>query len=201
MSISTTVSGLVRPSHRLIGQSEYVNTDKLELDLENAEWQNQALRLKFGTLKTDLDRALKQVAARDQAIEQLRRTNRDLKRKLSTAQASRPPIAQPSQFAPVGRLSLNLPMRQIQFDGQAVRLSKSEVQVMAQLFARPGEVIETPELADGMVGNPSLSCIRAYICRVRGKLEAAGAKGYIPVRYGWGAGGFALVDPEREVQP
>jgi DNA-binding XRE family transcriptional regulator len=102
---------------------------------------------------------------------------------------------------PIGRLSLNLPLREIRFGDRVVLLSKAEIQVVAQLFARPGELIDTPELALGMVGNPSLSCIRSYLWRVRQKLEAVGAKGYLPVRYGYGSGGFALIDPDRESQP
>jgi DNA-binding XRE family transcriptional regulator len=89
----------------------------------------------------------------------------------------------------------------MRFGDRTVLLSKSEVQIVAQLFARPGELIDTPELALGMVSNPSLSSIRSYLWRVRSKLEAVGAKGYLPVRYGYGSGGFALIDPDREAQP
>lgn len=197
MSVTATATGLVRPRYRTPAPAALPSyEEKLERDLADLEDENQKLRLRLGRLQSERDAAVQSASAKDQSIARLRQTVAALRDSLAGVQSQ---AKQPHrQRYVLGRLTLNLTMREMGFDGRTIPLSPGESHLMAYLFARPRTLILTSELTTNLLGAPSKNSIRSYVSRIGVKLNTIGARGYLNGRQGWGAGGYWVTDPEAQ---
>ncbi|MEL6339025.1 MAG: response regulator [Myxococcota bacterium] len=77
----------------------------------------------------------------------------------------------------LGSLDLDLSRREVRYDGEEVRLTTSEFNVLWELAVRAGDVVSREELFRSAIGADYDGLDRAidvYISRIRRKLQAAG---------------------------
>jgi DNA-binding response OmpR family regulator len=95
--------------------------------------------------------------------------------RLTTSEENRP--APPTQVQ-VGLLAMDDGLRELSWDGQPVRLTWSEFELLWSLASRPGELVTRDELIHRVTRTSYITGrIDVHICRVRRKLVAAGFDG------------------------
>lgn len=88
-----------------------------------------------------------------------------------------------------GAVELVAAERAVRVNGQSVALSAREFQLIEQLAAHPGEVIDAERLGQQVTGEaaePSPELVRTWVSRLRRKLAQAGAGGMVRAVAGHG---------------
>ncbi len=97
----------------------------------------------------------------------------------------------------VGSLQLNLDSREVSVDGSAVHLTGKEYAILELLVLRKGMVLTKDAFLNHLYGGmdePEMKIIDVFICKLRKKLQLAGAGHLIGTV--WGRG-YMLRDEER----
>jgi two-component system cell cycle response regulator CtrA len=98
----------------------------------------------------------------------------------------------------VGELSLCLTTRETQFQDRPVRLTPKETTVLELMMLRKGSVLTKStfmnNLYSGTDDEPEIKIIDVFICKLRTKLERAGARGFVSTV--WGRG-YTIRDPKE----
>ena len=101
-----------------------------------------------------------------------------------------------SVIATAGELRVNLDTKAAEVNGQRVRLTSKEYQMLELLWLRKGTTLTKEMFLNHLYGGmdePELKIIDVFICKLRKKLQAAtGGQNYIETV--WGRG-YALRDP------
>lgn len=101
----------------------------------------------------------------------------------------------------VGRLSLDIAGRRIDYDGIPLRITGKEFDLLELPALRRGRVVGRQAIMDHLYGGleePLEKVIDIHVCRIRRKLASA-APGETLLRTVWGRG-FMLAEPERSVR-
>ncbi len=96
----------------------------------------------------------------------------------------------------VGPLQLNLDSRKVSVDGQPLRMTNKEYAILELLVLRKGSVVSKDAFLSHLYGGmdePEMKIIDVFVCKVRKKLQAAGASHLLATI--WGRG-FILRDAE-----
>ncbi len=99
----------------------------------------------------------------------------------------------------VGKLRLNLDSREVLVDDSQVPLTGKEYAILELLVLRKGMVLTKEAFLNHLYGGmdePEMKIIDVFICKLRKKLQAAGADGLIGTV--WGRG-YMLREPTGEV--
>ena len=102
-----------------------------------------------------------------------------------------------SRHLQVGALHIDTAAKAVEVNGTPVRLSRREFEVLVTMAADPSKVFSRDELSRTVWGAAhagSGRTIESHICRLRRRLEDAGAHGLIANRHGQG---YMLQDPAR----
>jgi len=97
-----------------------------------------------------------------------------------------------------GSLELNLTMNTVKIDGNPLRLTHKEYQMLELLALRKGSTLTKEMFLNHLYGGmdePELKIIDVFICKLRKKLENA-SEGERFIETIWGRG-YVLRDPER----
>jgi two-component system, cell cycle response regulator CtrA len=89
----------------------------------------------------------------------------------------------------VGDLALCMTTKQVRFRNSALRLTPKETAILEVMMLRRGTVVAKASLLTqlyGGVDEPESKIIDVFICKLRRKLEQAGAVGYIGTAWGHG---------------
>ena len=101
----------------------------------------------------------------------------------------------------VGSLQLNLDSREVAVDGRPVHLTGKEYAILELLVLRKGMVLTKDAFLNHLYGGmdePEMKIIDVFICKLRKKLQSAGAGHLIGTV--WGRG-YMLRDEERSAAP
>ncbi len=102
-----------------------------------------------------------------------------------------------SRHVQVGSLHIDTGAQIVEINGQPIRLSRREFELLTTMAADPGKVFSRDELARAVWGGPSAPTgrtVESHICRLRRRLTEAGATDTI--NNCWGRG-YSLLDPMR----
>jgi len=105
-----------------------------------------------------------------------------------------------SRHLQVGSLHIDTGAQIVEINGQPIRLSRREFELLTTMAADPAKVFSRDELARAVWGGPSAPSSRtveSHICRLRRRLNEAGATDTI--NNCWGRG-YSLLDPMRAGQ-
>jgi DNA-binding response OmpR family regulator len=96
----------------------------------------------------------------------------------------------------IGGLHIDTAAQTAIYNGQPIRLSRREYEVLLTMASDPAKVFSRAELARAAWGCSDLSgrTVESHVCRLRHRLNDAGATGLIA--NSWGRG-WALLDPMR----
>ena len=89
-----------------------------------------------------------------------------------------------------GELTLNLTARDVIVDGKRVDLTSKEYQMLELLCLRKGNVVSKESFLDHLYGGmdePEMKIIDVFICKLRKKIEKAGARSPL-IQTVWGRG-------------
>jgi two-component system response regulator QseB len=98
----------------------------------------------------------------------------------------------------VGQLEVHPTRRQVFFDGQEMRLSPKEFELLSLLASRPGRVFSRSEIEERLWGHPlerDSNVVDVHVANLRSKLREVGAYGYLRTVRGVG---YALRQRDRE---
>jgi two-component system cell cycle response regulator CtrA len=99
----------------------------------------------------------------------------------------------------VGKLRLNLDSREVLVEDRQVHLTGKEYAILELMVLRKGMVLTKEAFLNHLYGGmdePEMKIIDVFICKLRKKLQAAGADGLIGTV--WGRG-YMLREPTGEV--
>ncbi len=105
-----------------------------------------------------------------------------------------------SRHLQVGSLHIDTGAQLVEINGHPIRLSRREFELLTTMAADPVKVFSRDELARAVWGGPSAPSSRtveSHICRLRRRLNEAGATDTI--NNCWGRG-YSLLDPMRAGQ-
>ena len=105
-----------------------------------------------------------------------------------------------SRHLQVGSLHIDTGAQIVEINGQPIRLSRREFELLTTMAADPVKVFSRDELARAVWGGPtapSSRTVESHICRLRRRLNEAGATDTI--NNCWGRG-YSLLDPMRAGQ-
>lgn len=97
----------------------------------------------------------------------------------------------------VGPIAINLAERVARVNGAPVHLTGKEYQLLELLALRRGQTITKEAILDHLYGGmdePAIKIVDVFICKIRNKLRAAGADGYLQTIWGRGY----VLRPEKE---
>ena len=113
----------------------------------------------------------------------------------------------------MGSLSLDLGAKEVAVQGQPVHLTGKEYAILELLLLRRGTVLSKENFLDHLYGGmdePDSKIIDVFICKLRKKLQFAGANNIIGTVWGRGyivrdaqaaASGYRSAAPQRELAP
>lgn len=98
----------------------------------------------------------------------------------------------------IGKLTIDTEAELVKVDGNRIKLSESEYQILELLCRNIGNTVTIDDFAQHLYGyskqKPKLKIISVFVCRLRSKLKnALGGAGYIETV--WGKG-YVLIDPD-----
>jgi DNA-binding response OmpR family regulator len=102
-----------------------------------------------------------------------------------------------SRHLQVGTLHIDTGAQIVEINGQPIRLSRREFELLTTMAADPAKVFSRDELARAVWGGPTAPSgrtVESHICRLRRRLTEAGATDTITNC--WGRG-YSLLDPLR----
>ncbi len=96
----------------------------------------------------------------------------------------------------VGGLTVDREEQSASFQGRALSLSPTELEILALLARKPGRVFSREEIVAAVwpKAPPRSNALEVHLAKLRGKLAEAGAKGYLRTVRGRG---YALVEPRE----
>ncbi|ADH63005.1 two component transcriptional regulator, winged helix family [Allomeiothermus silvanus DSM 9946] len=98
----------------------------------------------------------------------------------------------------IGELEVHLSKRQVFYDGQEVRLSPKEFELLSLLCTRPGKVFSRTEIEEHLWGRSlerDSNVVDVHVANLRSKLRESGAYGYLRTVRGVG---YALRQRDKE---
>lgn len=98
----------------------------------------------------------------------------------------------------IGELEVHLSKRQVFYDGQEVRLSPKDFELLSLLCTRPGKVFSRTEIEEHLWGRSlerDSNVVDVHVANLRSKLRESGAYGYLRTVRGVG---YALRQRDKE---
>ncbi|HEU4741814.1 MAG TPA: response regulator transcription factor [Meiothermus sp.] len=98
----------------------------------------------------------------------------------------------------IGELEVHLSKRQVFYEGQEVRLSPKEFELLSLLCTRPGKVFSRVEIEEHLWGRSlerDSNVVDVHVANLRSKLRESGAYGYLRTVRGVG---YALRQRDKE---
>ncbi|MCL6567424.1 MAG: response regulator transcription factor [Deinococcota bacterium] len=98
----------------------------------------------------------------------------------------------------IGELEVHLSKRQVFYEGQEVRLSPKEFELLSLLCTRPGKVFSRTEIEEHLWGRSlerDSNVVDVHVANLRSKLRESGAYGYLRTVRGVG---YALRQRDKE---